>query len=269
MPKQWSRATPGQLDMLPGVITEPRQRNRLETIEDLLERSGRAAVPLRTSFAYKRGGLSPLARLVMASDQRALQAYLLIHAVCSSEPWDCCYPSHTWVRTHGLRKNAELTSARAAVSKTHRRLANAKLLAVARRGRLAQLTLLKEDGSGEPYSRPLTRSDPWFSLPYFYWSTNDYQRLALAETAMLLVALSLPPRFYLSFESMKRSYGISGQTARKGMNGLERRGIIRSWQDYRIDPSKPTGWRKDWWFELTGIYSRTSTDTPNLAKPNT
>jgi hypothetical protein len=183
-----------------------------------------------------------MGRFVTGGDTRGLDMYLLIHAVASAAPWDCTYPSHTWVRALGLAEGADDRSARAAVSKTLARIADRRLIDMTRSGRLAKVTLLCEDGSGQPYARPLTRDEPWLQLPYAYWSEGYYDTLDLPAKAVLLIALSLASGFALPLEHAPAWYGIAPKTAQRGLHQLVDRKILRRWVRYEVDPSTVTGW---------------------------
>jgi hypothetical protein len=89
-----------------------------------------------------------MASFLEAHDPRGFEAYLLVHAVASSPPWNCDYPAHTWVRGFGLEESATFRSAKAAVSKIIARLVARRLIARTRAGGLSSLTLLNEDGKG-------------------------------------------------------------------------------------------------------------------------
>jgi len=240
----------------------PLPRNRLETIEDLLEQSGREAVPIRNGFLQLGRGAAtkpgPMSAFVEGGDARGLEAYLLLHAVASAEPWDATYPSHTWVRALGLRESADARSARAAVSKTMRRLVTRRLVAPSRTGRYSTLTLLREDASGEPYTRPQTKADPWFQLPYIYWSGGHFRSLDLPSKAVLLIGLSLPADFTLPLEQASRWYGIGAKTAQRGISRLESEGLLDRRVTYQADPRSETGWVSRHRFTLKVPFARPS-----------
>jgi len=247
MPKTWVRESSREADAvleLGGL--PPLPRTRLQTVEDLLEQSGRSAAPIRRAFVQSGRGASsgpgPLAAFAHAHDARALDAFLLLHAVASAEPWDCTYPSRVWVRALGLGKAAEKASAQAAVSKTMRRLAGRDLVRVSRAGRLSCVTLLHEDGSGQPYTRPRTKEDPWFNVPYSYWSSGLSERLTLAGKTMYLIAQTLAPSFYLPYGSAPAWYGVSPKTAQRGLAELLKAQLLTKEEKYEVNISSETGW---------------------------
>lgn len=108
-----------------------------ETIKELLEQSHREVVPVRKTFVQQGRGKNtrpgPLANFLTGHDERGLDAYLLLHALASSKPWNCDFPSGVWVRALGFADHATLPSARGAVSKVMRRLEDKRLI---KRGRI-------------------------------------------------------------------------------------------------------------------------------------
>src|SRR4051812_45448337 len=91
-----------------------------QTIEKLLELSGRDHLPLAHIFVQRRAERNkpapgPLAGFVTAGHERALQQYLLIHAAASAAPWSVARDSRVWARAMSLDPAQE--SARTAISK--------------------------------------------------------------------------------------------------------------------------------------------------------
>jgi len=165
-----------------------------QTIEKLLELSGRDHLPLANAFVQRRGKRGkprpgPHATFVTAGHHRALHQYLLVHAAASAPPWSVARDSRVWARAMSL--DPRVDSARAAISKNWAWIADRKLISRRRRGRLSQITLLHDDGSGDPYAHPAERREPYFKLPYAFWLEDWHRKLDLAATAVLLIALSL------------------------------------------------------------------------------
>jgi hypothetical protein len=101
-----------------------------------------------------------------------------------------------------------------------------KLINRDRSGRLAVFTALCEDGSGDPYASPdgKTLADRFFTLPFDYWLDEEawYWSLPMHAKAMLLIASSLKPGFILPTERAKEWYGISTETAQRGLQHLQK-----------------------------------------------
>jgi hypothetical protein len=231
-----------------------------ETIESLLRQSARKIVPIRKTFVQQGHGKTtkpgPLATFVTAHDHRALDAYLIVHALASAEPWNCDYPSGTWVRAFGLSDNATPASARGAVSKIMKRIEDRNLVKRGRSGRTASVTLLREDGSGEPYDHPYKTGDArWLQLPHAYWLKDHFLNLSLPAKAMLLVALSLPDGFYLPSEKAIDWYGISPDSAERGLRELRNAGLLDSQPDWVQNQRSDTGYTQHWTYTLVGSFS--------------
>jgi hypothetical protein len=239
----------------------PPPLSQRETIADLLAQSGRGIVPIRKTFVQQGKGADtkpgPLASFVTGHDGRGLDAYLFVHALASAAPWNCNYPAATWVRALGLTASASPGSARTAVSKTMKRLEDRNLIQRSRSGRRSSVRLLREDGSGEPYDHPHNAGDArWFRLPYAYWHEDHFLRLSLPAKALLLVALSLPDGFYLPSERAQGWYGVSPDTAERGLRELRTAGLLHDDRHWVKDQRSETGWTERWTYTLTGPFSQ-------------
>src|SRR4051794_38025646 len=221
-----------------------------ETIAALLTRSRRDAVPLRRTFVQqgtpRQPTPGPLAEFVRRHDDRGLELYLLFRAVASASPWNVDASVRLWARTLDL---GSTRSAVSAVSRAWRRLEGYRLVERQRvRGQLS-IVALREDGSGEPYVHPSIqgRREPYFKLPFAYWLADEswYRRLELAETAMLLISLSLADNFILPYRMARRWYGVSLDTAERGLRGLQDRGLLRSEIAYKSAPLAPAGYTEE------------------------
>ena len=226
---------------------------------NLLGQTQRHAVPIRRAFVQLgRGEMAtpgPLASFIASHDERGLDAYLFMHALASSPPWECEYPSGMWIRALGLADTATLRSARALVSKIMRRLQDRKLIQRGRSGRLSAVTLLREDGSGTTYEHPYAEGN-YFKLPHVYWLKGHYRTLSLPAKVMLLIALSLPDGFYLPYERAKPWYGISGDTAGRGFRELVKARILVAEQRWQRNDRSDTGWVELRQYRLVGPYSK-------------
>ncbi len=215
------------------------------TIAEMIRRSGRrtGGVPIRRTFV--QGGPQqapvpgPLAGFVTAHDEGALDLYLLVLALASHEPWRAELAGRVWGRALGL---GEQKAALATVSKTFRRLEERRLIDRSRTGRRLSVGLLREDGSGEAYAAP-NKPERWFRLPFAYWSPELrwYEKLSLPGKAMLLVAASLRNPFYLPYEKSKDWYGISADSAAKGLSELTRHGLLTARTELKFAPLAPEG----------------------------
>lgn len=266
----------------PGVgathASRPAPPSQQETIEDLLIKAKRDAVPIRNRFVQQGRGKAtrpgPLAAFVSSQDARGLRTYLLIRALISSgdRGWSCTYPSQMWVRALALGEHAEEDSARSAVSKVFSRLIRRSLIERSRANKLSSLTILREDGSGADYTHPGTVREAHFKLPHAFWTEGHYNTLTLPGIAVLLIALSLPNDFYLPFSKAKAWYGIGEETAQDGMRQLVDLGLITFRVEWIMNQSAKDGWQSQRYYTLVGSYSsaaRASKKTPGAkrAKP--
>jgi len=235
-----------------------------ETVADLLTSANRrgpdAAVPVRRSFV-QRGTLSApepglLATLVHNGDQRGLDLYLLLKAVASSAPYNSHRGAAVWARA--LRHTSKSASPQT-ISKIWRRLDDLNLVQRDRVGRLADITLLSEDGSGLPYIHPAEQREPYLQLPVAYWLSDDEKwcsTLTLPAKAMLLIALSLRPGFILPVEKVPNWYGISADSAQRGLAELERRTALERRRVKKKASLTPLGFTTDSHFTLIGDLAR-------------
>jgi hypothetical protein len=116
------------------------------------------------------------------------------------------------------------------------------LIEIQRKGRLADVTVRREDGTGQIYAHPGASRQPYFQLPFSYWLDDYYKELALPGKALLLIALTLNDGFYLPAERGPDWYGISASTVERGMRELRQMEIIRAQRVRRIAPLAPEGY---------------------------
>jgi hypothetical protein len=219
-----------------------------ETIEALLEASRRDVLPLSYRFLQHRdrqdrGIPGPLSAFVKAHNHRGLHQYLLAHAAASAGGFEVTRDSRVWARALGLAEDKE--SSRAAVSKGWAWLERLKLIRRKRRGRLSQITLLRDDGSGRPYLHPFDEQprQGYVALPYDFWRERWHQKLDLPSTAVLLIGMSLGRNFILPQSHVRQWYGISAATLSKGITGLRRHDLIAVTRTPEPAPLAPDGFR--------------------------
>lgn len=221
-----------------------------ETVEAILNEGGRDHSPVRISFLQRADGASkfpgPLAEFVTNGDRRGLLLYLLLIAKATTPPWDAALPSAVWARAIGVPlPNSK--GAASSISKAWLRLERRELIRRERSQRKARITLLREDGSGEPYTHPGTEGG-YFKLPHAFWREGPSadqrwsQLLTLPELAMLLIACSHKPRFRLPLESAPAWYGVSADTASRGFHGLEKHGALIVDRTFKTAPLAPAGY---------------------------
>lgn len=220
--------------------------SQASTIQAILDESARPGkVPIRKGFVQRGDRRAPepgpLAAFVARSRARALDQYLIGLTWASSEPFDTRRDSRVWARALGLRAN---DSGRAAVSRNWAFLQELGLVRVERKNRLAMVTFLREDGSGEPYEHHPSkdRKPRYLTLPFEYWTDEWFTKLSLPAKAMLLIARDVPDHSPLPSERMPKWYGISDRTARRGLRELRDEGLITVSKEFKEAPLAPEGY---------------------------
>ncbi len=253
-----------------------------ETRAFLLTRSKRRSAPISKLFVQAPLGTvprhGPLSTFVRHRDLRALRAMLLLLGIISSgdgpDGWSTTLPIAVWARAFDTTLDATPASASTAASKVLARLEDRRLIERTRRGRERKIrvTLLREDGSGEPYTRPTSR---FLQLPHAYWLDGWYRKLDLPATAMLLVALHEKPGFRLPTERVPDWYGWSADTAERGLTRLADFGVLEVAQRLIKAPLSPSGLTKINEYSLLAPFapspSRTATTStsPSTAAAST
>lgn len=215
-----------------------------QTIEAMLERSRRRTVAFRRSFVQEgRSGAGPLAQFVRGHDERALDLYMLAMAAASHEPWKVHYSAIVWSRALGW---GEARAGRVVVSRAWRTLQDRQLVSRERKHRRAEITILREDGSGAAYSHPgesgetgEAKRDRYLRVPVEYWLQGWQRRLDLVSKAVLLIALARQGSFTLPVERAPIWYGISADSVQRGLDRLRREKLLTRTPDLRLDPLSP------------------------------
>jgi hypothetical protein len=194
------------------------------TREDLLGGQTRRGPAIRSAFIQQRGGArspGPLRLFVAEKRLFALQLYLLLHCIARSAPWETALPAATWARALD-RTNA---GAESTVSRNWAWLQQQRLVRTERHKRMVRAYLLREEGTGEPYSR----SRDFFYFPLAFFRGAWHRELGLPATAVLLIALDKSKRkpwFQLRTEAQSAWYGISPDTLQRGLDELQNAGLL-------------------------------------------
>jgi hypothetical protein len=251
----------GQVACHACVTLASNRASQKQTIEALLENSKRHSLPLAHLFVQhrtneNRGRAGPLAEFVAAHHSRALELYLLAHAAASGGDFEITYDSRVWSRALGL--DEARASSRNAISRIWAWLEVRRLIRRSRSGRLARITLLNDDGSGEAYQHPYDqRKRPYLSLPYEFWLDDWFRRLDLAATAVLLIARGeRPGPFRLALERIPDWYGLSTSTWQAGVQTLVRLDLLKRWHVVETRPLAPLGQARVNVYQLTGPFER-------------
>ncbi len=227
-----------------------------QTIDAIVDEAARDHAPMRKTFLQKpasegssRGAV--LAELVRAGDSLGIRLYLTALLKASSAPWDTALPAPVWARALG-NPLPNTKGATGAISKAWRRLDDHGLIRRGRYNRMAQITLLREDGSGQDYTHPgdknrQGRADDYLKVPVALWLQGPggegrwIRELSVPELAMLLISLSLGDGFWLPIENVPNWYGVSADTAQRGLSGLRDRDLLSVDIRVKAAPLSATG----------------------------
>jgi hypothetical protein len=205
-------------------------------------------VPISRSFLQQRhqpkgsprGGPGPLSKFVTAHRKRALDLWLLLHTIASTQPWDVGLPAWVWATALGMPDTA---ASHVFISNTWSWLEQQHLVRSERDRTLRRVYLLDDSGSGVPYTHSnagQSRFD-YFKLPHSYWLDGWSGSLHLPGSAVLLIALSLPKSFILPQQHGGRWYGISRDTVRRGLRELVKHELLSVQITRKQAPLSPTG----------------------------
>ncbi|MGW7674392.1 hypothetical protein ACWGJX_46320 [Streptomyces sp. NPDC054775] len=220
-----------------------------DTRAEILRRSIRANVPLRKTFVQApRGATSrhgPLRDFVTGRDLRGLKAYLLIVAACSNgtDGWSTRHDSAVWARMMDIDQTATEQAARTGAWRALRRLQDRKLITCTRTGTMITVTLLREDGTGAPYDRPMGQSpeDLYLQIPATFWTKGYDEKVDLPALALLLVVLR--EKIWSKFPAEKAPdwYGWSPDTHERGLKTLLELGLVERREQFTKAPLAPAG----------------------------
>lgn len=226
----------------------------------------KAFAQLRTDDDEPRPG--PLAEIVSRGVATALDQYLLLHCRAAGKPdgddlnYDVRFSARVWARLLGL---AEDESGRRTVGRNWAALSELKLIKTRRVGRQVTVTLLREDGTGDPYTRPKTADDKYLKIPYGFWLDGHAAKLKLPGQALTVIACSLADWFPLPFDKGPAWYGIGSSTVERGLRELRRADLIEQHYTWRQTSLSDTGWTKDMRYRLKpplGPLGRVAKGTP-------
>ncbi len=245
-----------------------------DTVAELLRVAKRPTERVNIRHVFVQGGTQghpvpgPLHRMHSAHDERALDLFLLQRALVSAEPWQTRpLNSRVWARALGFHQDVD--HGVTGVSKAWRRLDTTyRLVERGRDGRLAVLTSLREDGSGTDYTSPdgATAAERYFTLPLAYWTDEQawYSSLPFPAKAMLLVASTLKPGFVLPTERAKAWYGISTESAERGLRRLIDVGLLDRTVTVKDAPLSPTGKTQEYRYTLARPFGHRRRSTLTL-----
>lgn len=204
---------------------------------------GRASIPVRHGFVRRDAPQADppvLARLVESRATVAIKLYLAIIWRCAAAPYEVTAPARDWAWLLDLDDPTGKGARRIRDALTT--LEQANLIHVTRpRGEIPTITLLREDGTGQPYTVPWRevrraqrRGTPsgsrYFQLPLQLWTSGHLQHMSGAALAMLLLISeetrgSTTPQWW-SVTTFSDRFAIKKDTRATGTKELSDRHLI-------------------------------------------
>ncbi|WP_445340442.1 hypothetical protein [Bifidobacterium sp. ESL0825] len=215
------------IDYLIGTRLKRRRRGALIR-NSFVRSSDGTTVPPLSEFSTIRGGSGV-----------ALKLYLAIIWLSAAKPYATNFEAADWARMIGLAQPD--TRGAASVRRAIGTLARHDLITKEhiKRQRANRITLLREDGSGSPYTPPKAnkRDDRYFAVPKELWAQGHIQKMDTAGLTMLLILLeeqhgTEPRKQWWTQNQFKKRFHISKDTRTKGTKELEERGLLTARFEY-------------------------------------
>ena len=213
---------------------------------------GRLGAPVRRDFVVDDttnpdGHLSttPLMSLVRQRSgtggpggQVRLKLLLSLILICADEPYDSTRDAWVWASFIGLPdpRKAGARRIRTALHELEQR----KFIKLEQRekGKALTAVLLREDGSGAPYTNPVrlteeresTLENVYFRVPMQFWQRQHVSDITTPAMVMWLILLAESrgerrPWWFTDNHARSR-YGVTASFRRQGLNELLERGIV-------------------------------------------
>lgn len=199
-------------------------------------------------------------------DLRGLRAYLIVVAACSNgeRGWSTEHDSAVWARLMDIHLHATDQAARTGAWRTLRRLEEHRLISCRRSRGSTKIAviLLREDGSGAPYHRPMgeTEAERFLQIPRAFWTKGYDERIDIPGLALLLTVAREKPWSAFPSERAPEWYGWSADTHSRGLHKLLTLRLVDRREKYSKAPLSPTG------FTMTHEYRLISWMRPHKSK---
>ncbi len=159
-----------------------------------------------------------------------LKLHLALIWRSSAEPFITLHPARKWAELLALPDPPRKGARR--INDALNTLAEHRLVAVEhRRGEPSQVTLLREDASGQPYSVPRGQNgDFYFQIPDEMWTTGKLQQLSAPGLAMLMAVLCDQKEpgapVWWSTTTFPGRYALSSASRARGTRELQEAGLL-------------------------------------------
>lgn len=258
-------------DPFSGIEDLPASSSKQTRVE-LLQDAKRGFVRIRKDFVQQEFGTrgeTMLAKLVSGHKERALDAFLTVHAL---QPilGDSPLPLAVWARLLNCTPRAAGTALRV--------LETLNLLELAGTRVVPEIILKRENGDGKPWSN-IAESERqgrgFFTIPFEFWTAGTIDDLGMPGKALLLILLketqdpnAKRKTFIMANERAQAWYGISERTAERGYLQLRKAGILLEKRQLVPDARHPLGRREEWHRALSYPYSSDHRETLRLLAQN-
>ncbi|WP_216589222.1 hypothetical protein [Streptomyces brasiliscabiei] len=237
-------------DTNPGKAVAPPEANTRAAQQALFKRVKRTFVPIRKTFVQaereKECRHAPLKEFIVNRNRRALDAYLMTLASYGDDGQPTQLHSAAWARLIGIPTSNK--SPGTAVTRTFEWLQDRHLLTItrARGSQYISVTLLREDGSGQPYTRPkgASEADRFLKLPHAFWEQGFDEKIDLPGLAMLLAVAREKPWKDFPSEKAPEWYGWSADTTLRGLHQILELGLVEREEAFRPEPLSPLGYTR-------------------------
>ena len=211
-------------------------------------RAQRETVPLRAAFIASPSPITPppLTQLLRGGRGGEVKIKLLLSMlwVAAAEPYDVVFPSRSWAKLLGLEDSDTKGAAR--INAAIRRLVQGGYLRAEKRpGQPSQLFVQNELGNGEKYFHPgkaweavkdadnrtRRRTPRYVRVPVEIWTHGWIAALSGPAFTMLLILLESargkePENLWFAPSVAAARYGLNEATRKKGIDELERYGLV-------------------------------------------
>lgn len=227
------------------MVSEEDRVAEARRLASLLVTERRQDIPIRASFVRDVDNQSgaapdtPLRKLVRwgGSDGLLLKLYMALIWRCSASPFDTEVSARLWGDLLALpagSKPDEYHLGARRVAKALHTLKEYKLITLERiSGDTSRVTLLRESGTGDPYTLPFAGTDPkqyYLRVPVELWTLGKIYELKTPGVAMLLVLLAEQPKaggeVWWSTRRFEERIGLSSSTRSRGTKELVDAGLL-------------------------------------------